>query len=54
MPTYDYVCRNCGHEFETIENVSEHESTRHKCPECNSAKVERVLADVFVKTGKKS
>ena len=54
MPVYDYVCKKCGHEFETIERVSEHEKAPHECPECGSKKVERVFAEVFVKTGKKS
>ncbi len=31
MPTYDYVCRNCGHELEVFEGVNDRTT---KCPEC--------------------
>jgi putative FmdB family regulatory protein len=54
MPIYDYVCRACGHEFQLVERISEHEKTEAKCPECKSTEVERVLTGAFVKTGKKS
>jgi len=32
MPTYDYRCTDCGHEFEVVQKMS----ARHlrKCPEC--------------------
>ncbi|PWG71147.1 zinc ribbon domain-containing protein, partial [Enterococcus hirae] len=32
MPIYEYRCGNCGHEFETIQKVSEAPLTR--CPAC--------------------
>ena len=54
MPVYDYVCRTCGHEFQVVERMSDHDKAPHPCPECKSEEVERVLAGVFVKTGKKS
>jgi putative FmdB family regulatory protein len=54
MPIYDYVCRKCGHEFQRVERISDHESAHPKCPECKSTRVERVLTGAFVKTGKKS
>ena len=54
MPVYDYVCNACGHEFQLIERISEHEQTVPKCPVCKSTDVERVLTGAFVKTGKKS
>lgn len=54
MPTYDYVCHACGHEFQLVQRISEHEKSEARCPECKSAEVERVLTGVFVKTGKKS
>lgn len=31
MPTYDYVCLNCGHEPEVFESMN---SRTTKCPEC--------------------
>ncbi len=54
MAVYDYVCRKCGHEFQRIERISEHEEARPRCPKCRSTKVERVFTGAFVKTGKKS
>lgn len=32
MPTYDYRCRGCGHEFEQFQQMSE--KPLHKCPRC--------------------
>ena len=54
MPVYDYACTACGHEFQVVERITEHEKARHACPKCKSAKVERVFTGAFVKTGKKS
>jgi len=31
MPTYEYRCKDCGHEFERVEHLSEHEA-KHECP----------------------
>jgi putative FmdB family regulatory protein len=54
MAIYDYVCLECGHEFQRVERISDHEQAHARCPKCESAKVERVLTGAFVKTGKKS
>ena len=54
MPTYDYVCRKCGHDFQRVERISEHMKARPRCPKCKSTKVERVFTAAFVKTVKKS
>lgn len=32
MPTYEYECRSCHHEFETFQNMSA--DPLKKCPEC--------------------
>ena len=32
MPTYDYKCTQCGHDFEIFQSMSE--SHISKCPEC--------------------
>ena len=32
MPIYEYECRRCGHEFETIQKFSD--APLRKCPEC--------------------
>lgn len=57
MPVYEYACRDCGHDFQVIERISEHEEhekTPPTCPECMSERVERVLTGAFVKTSKKT
>jgi putative FmdB family regulatory protein len=32
MPTYDYLCTKCGHQFEEIQKMSDPVLT--KCPQC--------------------
>jgi putative FmdB family regulatory protein len=41
MPTYDYVCDNCGHEFEYFQSMSDERLT--VCPECNEKTVRRLI-----------
>ena len=41
MPTYDYRCNACGHEFELFQSMSE--GVKKKCPECNKLKLERLI-----------
>ena len=41
MPTYDYVCQNCDHEFEKYQLMSAALLT--KCPECGSKKLKRLV-----------
>ena len=41
MPTYDYVCQNCDHEFEKYQPMSAALLT--KCPECGSKKLRRLV-----------
>ncbi|MFH1603323.1 MAG: zinc ribbon domain-containing protein [Pseudomonadota bacterium] len=53
MPTYEYLCKDCGHQFELVERMSEH-AAAHKCPKCRSEKVEPRVAVFFAKTSRKS
>ncbi len=32
MPTYDYICKKCGHTFELFQSMSD--SPRKTCPIC--------------------
>ena len=32
MPTYEYECSTCGHEFEVFQGILE--KPRRKCPKC--------------------
>jgi putative FmdB family regulatory protein len=41
MPTYQYQCRNCGHELEEFQSITEAPLTH--CPECNTESLLRVL-----------
>ncbi len=41
MPTYDYRCNACGHEFELYQSMTA--SVKRKCPECSKLKLERLI-----------
>lgn len=52
MPTYDYLCKACGHEFELFQQMSD--SVKRKCPKCGKPKLERLIgigAGVLFKGG---
>ena len=40
MPIYEYSCRACGHDFETLVRASE----TPKCAKCESADLEKKLS----------
>lgn len=40
MPTYDYRCKDCGHQFEAFQSISAEPFT--DCPVC-SGRVERLI-----------
>ena len=41
MPTYDYVCDGCQHEFELYQGIND--AKKRKCPECGKLKLRRLL-----------
>jgi len=52
MPTYDYRCNACEHEFELFQAMSA--GVKKKCPECGKMKLERLIgtgAGVIFKGG---
>jgi putative FmdB family regulatory protein len=52
MPTYDYRCDACGHEFELFQQMSD--PVKRKCPKCGKAKLQRLIgtgAGVIFKGG---
>jgi putative FmdB family regulatory protein len=53
MPTYDYRCKQCGHEFERVERLSEHAGS-HRCPKRGSDQVEHVMTHFYADTSRKS
>jgi putative FmdB family regulatory protein len=41
MPTYDYECDACGHEFELFQGIND--PLKKKCPECKKSKLRRLF-----------
>ena len=41
MPTYEYVCKKCEHEFEQFQSITA-KPTR-KCPKCGKMKLQRLI-----------
>lgn len=41
MPTYDYQCDACGHEFELFQGIND--PVKRKCPECKKLKLRRLF-----------
>ena len=41
MPTYDYICDSCRHEFEAFESIKADPQT--DCPECRKPKLRRKI-----------
>ncbi|MEO0964406.1 MAG: zinc ribbon domain-containing protein [Planctomycetota bacterium] len=41
MPTYEYACENCGHQFEEFQSMSA--KPLRKCPACGELKLKRLI-----------
>jgi putative FmdB family regulatory protein len=41
MPTYDYICDSCGHEFEAYESIKA--QSRTECPQCKLSTLRRKI-----------
>ena len=41
MPTYEYLCDACGHEFEEFQSITA--KALRKCPECKKLKLKRLI-----------
>jgi len=41
MPTYDYQCSNCGHQFEKFQSMTS--SQLRKCPACGRRTLKRLI-----------
>ncbi len=49
MPTYDYLCQDCGQVFSVQASMSEYaQGLRPTCPHCGSKKVVRTFSSVNV------
>ena len=41
MPTYEYICKNCGHTFEEFQSIVE--GPLKTCPECHTDELLRAV-----------
>jgi len=41
MPTYDYRCDACGHEFDAFQSIMD--GALRKCPKCKKQKLRRLI-----------
>ena len=41
MPTYDYRCEKCGHQFETFQSITA--GPLKKCPKCKKSALKRLI-----------
>lgn len=42
MPIYEYVCNDCGHEFEALQKMSD--EPLQDCPECATAALKKKIS----------
>ena len=42
MPIYEYACRGCEHQFETIQKISEDPLT--ECPSCGKSELKKLMS----------
>jgi len=53
MPTYDYLCEDCGHEFEQFQSIKAR--PLRKCPVCKKTRLKRLIGSgsgiIFKGTG---
>ena len=54
MPTYDFICEDCGHEFEAIMSMSAHAKGRPACPQCKSKNTAQLITTFTAITSRKS
>ena len=41
MPTYEYACENCGHQFEQFQSITAR--PLRKCPNCGKLSLQRLI-----------
>jgi len=41
MPTYEYACQSCNHEFEQFQSMKD--APLKKCPKCGAKKLKRLV-----------
>jgi putative FmdB family regulatory protein len=52
MPTYEYRCTDCDHDFALNATIAEYDDGLDaQCPKCNSEHVQRRLGAVMISSG---
>jgi putative FmdB family regulatory protein len=46
MPTYEYKCRDCGHQLEVVQSFTDDALT--KCPSCSKKALRKVFSPVGI------
>ena len=46
MPTYEYRCKNCGHEFDIVQSFTDDSLT--ECPSCHESTLKKVFGNVGI------
>ena len=46
MPTYEYKCKDCGHQFDIVQSFSDDALT--KCPSCKKKALRKVFSPVGI------
>jgi putative FmdB family regulatory protein len=41
MPTYEYLCSSCGHNYEIVQKISE--DSLKTCPSCGKDELKRII-----------
>jgi len=41
MPTYEYLCNNCGHRFDKFQSITK--NSIRKCPKCGRLRLKRLI-----------
>ncbi len=54
MPTYEFLCAQCGEQFALIMSLKEFETAQVVCPKCNSSDVKQQLSLFTCQTSRKS
>lgn len=53
MPIYEYVCKDCGHKFDSIRTIN-NADTPIQCKQCASSHTSRVMSVCFSQSDGKS
>lgn len=54
MPLFDFVCRGCGTQFESLVRAPSYGDPPTTCPSCQSQDLDRLLASFAVKSAEKT